>query len=159
MERGERLTKVHIELPNHWATGGESMWAVDLGGDLYELRNTPFHAYGLNFGDIVRATADEPTLKPEIRAVVTRSGHQTLRVFFEDVVSDRRALELLGSLAPLAVSFEGADTRYFALDLLPDADIGKVRDILDEWQEQGWAGYETCEARMPGGFDDGPQEE
>lgn len=37
MASDEKLTKVHVELPNNPAMGGESMWAVDLGGDLYEL--------------------------------------------------------------------------------------------------------------------------
>lgn len=27
----ERLTKVHVDLPNHWAARGESLWARDLG--------------------------------------------------------------------------------------------------------------------------------
>lgn len=89
MDEEENLTKVHIDLPHHWATGGESMWAVDLGEDLYELRNTPFHAYDLNFGDVVGATADSSELKPEIRSVVRRSGHSTIRLFFANsVLSD-----------------------------------------------------------------------
>lgn len=79
----ESLTKVHIDLPNHWATGGESLWALPLGGDLYEIRNTPFHAYGLNWGNIVRAHSDNPKLKPEVREVVAESGNKTLRVFFD----------------------------------------------------------------------------
>jgi hypothetical protein len=103
----EKLTKVHVELPNHWATGGESMWAVDLGGDLYELRNTPFHAYGLNFGDVVKATADSPDLKPEIRKVVKRSGNQTLRIFFNQPTSPEKISGLLKSLQPLLVFIRG----------------------------------------------------
>src|SRR5262249_4817112 len=79
----DELTKVHVELPNHGATGGESLWAKPLGDDLYQLDNVPFHAYGLNYGDVVRATEDSPELKPEIREVVRPSGHQTIRVFFE----------------------------------------------------------------------------
>jgi hypothetical protein len=39
MADDQDLTKVHVELPDHRAIGGESMWAADLGGDLYELRN------------------------------------------------------------------------------------------------------------------------
>jgi Domain of unknown function (DUF4265) len=65
----ESLTKVYIDLPNHWATGGESMWALPLGGDLYEIRSAPFYAYGINWGDIVRAHSQDPTLKPEVREV------------------------------------------------------------------------------------------
>jgi hypothetical protein len=156
MEQQERLTKVYVALPNHWATGGESMWAVDLGGDLYELRNTPFHAYDLNFGDVVRAVSDAPDLKPEIREVVRRSGHQTLRVFFHKSVPEEKRLSLLHSLRSLSVSFEGANAAYFALDLEPDADIGRVRRELDDWTAEGWADYETCEARVTGSFDDRP---
>jgi hypothetical protein len=159
MEEDENLTKVHIELPNHWATGGESMWAADLGDDLYELRNTPFHAYNLNFGDIVRATADAPELKPEIRAVVRRSGHRTLRFFFQKAVPQQERVTLLESLKPLSVSFEGADDTYFALDLEPEASIIRVREVLDRWAREGWVEYETCEARVPDSFDDRPDDQ
>ena len=158
MEQDEKLTKVHVDLPHHWATGGESMWAVDLGGDLYELRNTPFHAYDLNFGDVVRATADSPDLKPEVRGVARRSGHVTLRVFFEKTVSKEKTLELLESLNTLSVTFEGATETFFALDLEADADVARVRQELDQWEAQGWAAYETCEARVAGSFDDHPEE-
>jgi hypothetical protein len=153
----ERLTKVHIDLPNHWATGGESMWAVDLGDDLYEIRNVPFYAYNLNFGDVVFATADSPDLKPEVRRVVRRSGNRTMRLFFARDKAEGSALELLASLKPLAVSFEGATDRYFALDLELTADVDAIRALLDEWVSQGLAEYETCEERAPGSFDALPE--
>ena len=38
------LVKIHVDLPNHWATGGESMWATPLGFDLYRIENVPFYA-------------------------------------------------------------------------------------------------------------------
>jgi hypothetical protein len=63
---------------------------------------------------------------------------------------------LLHSLEPLAVSYEGATERLVALDLQPEADVARVRVELDHWEAQGWACYETCEARMPGSFDDRP---
>ena len=152
----DRLTKVLVDLPNHWATGGESMWAVDLVGDLFELRNTPFYAYDLNFRDVVRATADSPDLKPEVREVVRRSGHRTLRVFFDEAVPADRRVSLLESLHDLLVSFEGATDAFFALDLEPEADIDRVRRQLDQWERNGWIAYETCEARVAGSFDDRP---
>ena len=159
MPPDEKLTKVHVELPNNPDLGGESMWAVDLGNDLYELRNVAFHAYDLNFGDVVRATSDSPALKPEIRCVERRSGHRTLRVLFAESVPEERMLDLLQSLALLSASFERATDRYFALDLEPEADVAKVRAVLAGWEWQGWCAYETCEARVPGSFDDSPQEE
>lgn len=74
----DSLTKVHIDLPNHWATGGESLWALPLGDDLYEIRNSPFYAYGINWGDVVWAHSNDPELKPQVREVVTPSGNRTL---------------------------------------------------------------------------------
>lgn len=37
----EELTKVLIDLPNHWRLKGESFWAKPLGGDRYALQNVP----------------------------------------------------------------------------------------------------------------------
>lgn len=153
----EALTKIRVDLPNHWGAGGESMWALRIADDLYELRNVPFFAYGLNFLDVVRATADAPDLKPDIRAVVRRSGHRTLRVMFSDSLPDGHAVDLLDSLAPHKVSWEGANRRHFVLDLESAADKGAVRERLDTWEAEGLLHYETCEAHRPGSFDQGPE--
>jgi hypothetical protein len=155
----EKLTKIYVDLPNHWATVGESMWAVDLGDGLYELRNSPFHAYDLNFMDVVKAISTDPESRPEVREVVRRGGHGTLRVFFEDEVTEERRFQLLESLRPLSVSFERATEGLFALDLEPGADVRRVRAELDRWKSKGWIGYETCEARVPGSFDARPDED
>lgn len=135
------------------------MWAIELGGDLFELRNVPFHAYDLNFRDVVRATTDAPDRQPEVREVVRRSGHRTLRVFFQKSVPEDKRFSLLQSLRFLSVTFEGRDNAFFALDLEPQADIDRVRAELDRWERQGWMAYETCEARVPGSFDDIPADD
>ena len=154
----EELTKVHIDLPNHWGTGGESLWARAMGGDRYRIENIPFYAYDLNLGDIVEARAAAPDLKPEVARIVERSGHQTLRVFFAEAVADGARLTYLQSLADLQVSFERATGRYVALDLKPGVETERVRARLDRAQEDGILEYETCEARVPGSFDDAPGE-
>lgn len=149
--------KVHVDLPNHWATGGESMWARELGGDLYELENIPFYAYGLNYKDVVRATASADGIL-EVREVVRPSGHKTLRVMFSRDIPESRYLELMHSV-PAGVSYERATGGYFALDLRPGTDIWSVCEFLDRWVEGDIAGYETCEPRVGGSFDDSPQAE
>ncbi len=70
---GESFKKVHVDLPNHWAIGGESMWAEPLGNDLYKIENVPFYAYGLNYQDTVRATPESEDQIPEIRELVKKS--------------------------------------------------------------------------------------
>jgi len=158
MTEDEKLTKVYVDLPNHWATGGESIWACDLGGDIYEIRNVPFHAYDLNFGDLVEAVAESPNVKPAVQRVVRRSGNCTMRVFFNEGTSHGRRLELLETLKPLRVSYEGATERLFALDIEPAADIAAIRAALSVWEHEGWASYETCEARVAGSFHDAVDE-
>jgi len=158
MPNDNRLTRVHVDLPNHPSTGGEGMWALALGDELYELRNVPLQAYDLNLGDVVLATRDSPELVPEIREVVRRSGHRTMRVVFKPSVPEARKLDLVQSLRFLSASFERGTERCFALDLPPEADITRVQAILDEWQDKGWGEYETCESRVPGSFDDAPEE-
>jgi uncharacterized protein DUF4265 len=155
----EQLTKILVDLPNHWATGGESMWAKDLGGDLYEIRNVPFHAYGLNFADVVRAVSSSPKKKPLVREVARPSGHRTLRVFFSESVPADARLELLRSLNELRGSFEGASPKYFAIDVEPEGDYDAIRARLEGWEAGGVLGYETCEPRVQGSFDDLPEEQ
>ena len=148
------LTKVHVDLPNHWATSGESMWARSLGSNRFRIDNVPFYAYGLNYGDVVEAMPEAPDLKPSVLRVLERSGHQTLRVFFEESVEESERLRLLDSLRDLGVTYERCSPRYFALDLEPGASLNQVRTSLDTWQINGLADYETCEPRVPGSFDD-----
>lgn len=92
------LTKFHIDLPHHWGTGGESFLAEELGFDLYPIRSVPFPAFGLNFYDVVRATANSPGLKPEIREIFEPSGRRTLRILFKKSVSRDKQIKLLESL-------------------------------------------------------------
>jgi hypothetical protein len=155
----DSLTKVRIGLPNHWAAGGESLWAPPLGDDLYEIRNAPFYAYGINWGDIVRAYSAEPKLEAEVREVVKRSGNRTLRVFFDEEPGEEAQEAVLLSLQVLGASWERADERYVAIDVHPEADYDAVCERISGLANQGILGYETCEARVPNSFDDTPSED
>lgn len=150
----EGLEKIHVDLPNHWGASGESMWGLPLGGDVYEVRNVPFYAYNINYLDEVLAIAAGPGMVPEVQRVVGRSGHNTLRVIFIDLVPDLQRIEFLDSLADLHVSYEGATPKYFALDLEPEADVAAVRARLDQAEADGVLEYETCEEKSPDSFDD-----
>lgn len=158
MNEEEQSVKLHVDLPNHWATGGESLWAKSLGNDLYKIDNVPFYAYGLNYQDVVRATADSEELKPEIRELITASGHRTIRLYFKTNINKEKQEEILDSMATLGVSYERANQVYLALDLEPNRDYESVLYKLDEFEEQEILEYETCEARVEGSFDDSPEE-
>ena len=134
------------------------MCACSLGDDLYEVRNIPFYAYGLNFLDVVRAVSSSEDLKPEIVELVRPSGHSTFRVIFMDKRSEEQRCELLRQLNSLNAYFEGATPGHYAIDVEPEADYEAVRSQLDAWEAEGILDYETCEARSPGSFDADPSE-
>lgn len=130
------------------------MWAEELGSDLFRIRNVPFFAYGLNFHDVVRATADSPDLKPEIREVVESSGHKTLRILFPKSVERDEQVKLLDSLKEHEAYYERATATHVAIDVEPEGSYNDVYDQLQEWEEAGLLSFETCEARVEGSFDD-----
>lgn len=155
----EDLEKVHIDLPNHWAIGGESLWATPMGNNLYRIENVPFFAYGLNFHDVVLATSDAEDLKPEIRNVVTASGHRTYRVLFEKDIERQKQIELLESLSKHKATYERANNVHVAIDIKPTGDYIAVYDQLEAYEESGFLIFETCEARVEDSFDDAPDDD
>lgn len=144
-----RLTSVFVELPNHWAEHRtETLWARRVGDDLYELESIPFFAYGLSYRDVVRAT-------PVVEEVVRPSGHTTVRVVFrrDDEPRERR-LALLAELSLMKISYESWGDSFFALDVAPDGDVEALLDRLAWLEKRDVLGFETCEARVRGSFDD-----
>lgn len=149
----EKLTKIHLDLPGNKYVGGESFWAEDLGNNLFRMRNSPFHAYGLNFYDIVFAEAASQDLMPSILKVHEYGGHKTLRVKFRDNQSSEARAARLSALNEFKAYHENANGTLFAIDVEPEGDYGAVCDILYKWENEGILAYETCEARQGLGFD------
>jgi Domain of unknown function (DUF4265) len=139
----EGLVKVIVDLPDDASVGAESMWAKPVGPELYELRNSPWHAYDLHFGDVVRAVADSPDEKPRVRKVVRPSGHKTLRVIFATALAEPRQIQLLSQLALFGASYERASAQLVAMDVLPEGDYQHVCDMLWSWEQEGLLEYET----------------
>src|SRR5690349_17049427 len=121
----EPLEKIHVDLPGHWQYEGESMWAKPLGDDLFEIRNVPFGAYGLHFGDVVRARSSSPHLKPQVETVVRASGHRTLRLSFREI-PEQRQLAYLKQLERLGAEPERAVGGFIALDIPPEVSYDQV---------------------------------
>lgn len=153
------LVKVHLDLPNHWWFKGESIWARSLGNDLYEIQNIPFCAYGLNCGDVVRAVASSADLKPEVQAVVRRSGNQTVRISFCDELSKEDQAPHLEALRAMGADVERANAQFVCLNVPPDAGYQSLCDRLAALEAEGVLEFETCEERVPGSFDDRPEED
>jgi hypothetical protein len=149
----EALIKVRVDLPKSRDGGGEVLWAEPLGGDLYQLRNIPFFAYGLNHLDVVKATAASAEADLEIRQVARASGHRTLRVFFVDEYPKPKRGQLLATLRRHRAVFERGTDVLFAIDVAADGSFDAVYETLLDWENEGILLFETCEPREQGSFD------
>lgn len=152
----DNLEKVIVDLPNHWATGAESMWAFRLDDGTYQIDNVPFYAYGINYKDIVRVDASDATTLPVVTEVVTPSEHDTIRVIFPRSIGAKKQQPVIEELQKMGVSVERAFGNYVALDIPPEVNYDVVRDRLDELESKGILEYETCDPRADGRFDEGP---
>lgn len=148
------LVKIHVDLPNHRATGGESLWAKPIADNLYRIENVPFFAFGLNYLDVVKAVPQTTETIPEIVSVVRPSGHTTLRCYFDASVERERQAALLDELTAFGAAYERATATFVAIDIAADGSYGEVYDQLDEWEHAGLLNFETCEQRADGSFDD-----
>ena len=153
----EEIEKIHVNLPNHWAIAGESMWATPLGNDLFRIENVPFYAYGLNYQDIVRAIRENEGPVAEIKEVVRPSGHRTFRVYFEDKIDREKQERTLKTFEDLHVEYERCNDFYFSLDMRPEGNYQTVFDKLEGLEKKKVLGFETCESRLEGSFDDLPE--
>ncbi len=155
----EKLTKIHIPLPNHWATGGESLWALPLGNNNYQIKNIPFYAYGLNYDDIVEALPPDTNSKPIIKKLLKQNGHITIRVIFLGDIVKQDAINMMDEItADKGSGYEGISTKYFAIDIEPDGNYDSILDKLDKLESKEIISYETCEQRIENSFDSEPEE-
>jgi Domain of unknown function (DUF4265) len=143
MDDSDRLVKIYIALPDDGTVGGESLWALPLGDDLYEVRNIPFFTYDLHFLDVVRAIPPDHDMKPEVMEVVRRSGHKTLRVLFAEEMPDEDIAQILSELNRAHAHYEKATSHFYAFDVEPDADYPAICTYLFEREQAGLLEYET----------------
>jgi hypothetical protein len=100
-ESGDTLETILIDLqPGHWSGhSGERVSAKRLGDGIYEIRNTPWYAYDLNWGDVVRCEGMSTADLPIVADVVGHGGHRTIRVFFEEAEDEERRAHSMRSTA------------------------------------------------------------
>jgi hypothetical protein len=141
----ERLVKVHFELPEpEMGIGGESLWAAQVGPNLYELRNSPWHVRTVNWLDVVEAVSEAENQLPEFVKVHKRSGHRTIHVYFLDD-GQSRSDEILQRCNELGCTWEGMDDRMFALDFPPEFDVDPAIEYLELLQESSVANWRMNE--------------
>ncbi len=125
----------------------EWLWAEPLGADRYRVESSPFFAYGLSHGDVVRAEPDEPM--PRLVAVERKGGHRTLRLALDDPwdIDRREVEEYLDGLLELGCTYEAMPPRIVALDVPPEIDVESVVARLQARVEDGMLVWEWADPR------------
>ena len=128
--------KVLFRVPND--SGGadvETLWATSLGADTYRLDNSPFYAFGVSWQDVVAAPFDPEEQFPTFQRVVSKSGHKTVRVAFTArLEAGNETDRLLQGLVALGCGYEGANAKYFSVNVPPGVELEVVRNYLIEHQ-------------------------
>lgn len=145
MSDEDNLVKVHFELRElEMGVGGESLWAAPVGPNLYELRNSPWHVRTVNWLDVVEALPEEEDELPEFVRVHRRSGHRTMHVYMLNDEQTRKD-EILQRCNELGCTWEGMDSRIYALDFPPEVDIDPAIEYLESLQEASVATWRMNE--------------
>lgn len=103
----------------------ETPWAVSLGGNLYQIDNTPFFAYGISAGDVIEALP-EPDGFLFFQRVVRKSGHRTVRVMLPESAEIEPGPTLLGDIKRLGCTYEGAYSKLICIDVPPAVSLNAV---------------------------------
>jgi hypothetical protein len=139
----EEFVKVVIDISDpDRGVGGERVWAVSLGDDVYEIRNSPWYARNVNWGDWVRAIAREEDHWPVFESVVKRSGHRTIHIILLDAGVLRRE-EILRELNGLGASYENNDSKTYAVDCAPETDAAAVIRYLEKLESDNLLEFEV----------------
>jgi hypothetical protein len=120
----------------------ETLWAEPIDGDGFRLRNVPFYAYGVSYGDTVLAPpADEGRV---VQGVSERGGHSTYRIFVSNTETLKRFREYWAPLEALGCTLERATERLVAVDVPPEADIYRTYDALANGEAAGVWDFEEA---------------
>jgi hypothetical protein len=108
----------------------ETLWAFELGNDKFKIDNCPFYAYDVSLGDVVLAPFDKQENFPTFQKVLSKSRNRTVRIVFDSSALPDVSREVLTALVALGCGYEGAKSRYFAVNVPPASDLFAVTDFL-----------------------------
>jgi Domain of unknown function (DUF4265) len=129
--------------PSDWhGLQTESLWAKPIaaaqGGDLFEMKNSPFYTRDVSYLDIVRAVPGIHVRGLDFAGLIGSRGHSTYRILVQD---DSRGFdEYWQRLSQLGCTYEGGQVRaatLYSVDVPKTTDIHQVRRILEDGHNDG----------------------
>jgi hypothetical protein len=142
----ERLIKVRFKLDvSDWhGHGSETLWAMPILESEYrvfQIRNSPFFAKGINNRDVVGATPTENDLVFDFMAIIERGGHSTYMLLMQ--VAEMRIVTYWNLLEKLGCSYESMHIvlsigrrLLYSVDIPPTADLHEVYEILERGKDE-----------------------
>lgn len=126
----------------------EWLWAEPLGSERFRVESTPFFAYGLSHGDVVRG-GQEDGKTARFSDVERKSGHRTLRVALDlDLDLERPEIQrFLDDLLALGCTYEAMPPKIVALDVPPEVEVGEVVTRLQTQRRDGVLVWEWADPR------------
>lgn len=116
----------------------ETLWAIPLGNDLYQLDNSPFLAYGVSWQDSVEAQPGRDGSLEFVRCV-RKSGNRTLRIVLGDYRSDDPpAQAVLRGIRDLGCTYEGMHPKMVSVNVPPQVELDDVAAFLSEQVGLEW---------------------
>lgn len=121
----------------------ERLCAVDLGGGTVRVDNTPWFVRGVASDDVIRVEVDEEGVR-WAGETVRASENCTLRlIVLRDGGSAAARRTVLETFDRLGTTGEGIEQfRMVALDVPPDADLPRIRKLLEHGEAKGWWHWE-----------------
>ena len=151
MKSRDKLTKIAFSLPE--AKGSiyeaELLWAMSLPNGRYVIDNSPFSAFGISWGDEVRAETEDGVLR--FRSVTARGKHSTYRVRLPERCDHECFLRHRSALSELGCKFEGSSglQRVYAIDVPRPQEVSEVYDILEKYEVAGVWEFEEAHFYNP----------
>ena len=110
----------------------ETLWAVELGNNLFRLDNSPFFAYDVSWQDIIEAIGEAEDFYEFVR-VAEKSGNRTVRIIFENFSGkDEQGKQILSDITNLGCSYEGANSKFISVTIPSTVNFESVIDYLSE---------------------------
>lgn len=140
------LVKIVISVDPSWhGSSSESIWAEQIGCGLFEVRNSPFHAYGVSCGDVVSASLRNDG-RYDFGQVERKSGHSTYRLMIFQ--PEHHWQRYWDQLQELGCSFEEGifgENRILSVDVRKNANISQVYDIFVRGMNEGYWDFEEAD--------------
>ncbi len=109
----------------------ETIWVSDLGSGRYKVDNCPFFFYGIAYKDIIEAIYSEEEERLVFTKLLEKSGNKLLRVIFDNPAKQKgREQKFLEELVNMGCSYEGANPKYYCINIPKGIELFEVCDYL-----------------------------